>query len=110
MNSSLPIVRSLPIGPLPQPQGCALVCQHGDRLTGFGESGECSEPVPPRLVPPGCGVQALNPVPRSEPMLWGGRTEAGNPPCSVGFRVFQFYFRFLFLLFFLSPFPLHPLA
>lgn len=99
----------------PSPRAVPLFANMETRLPGLGESGECSELVPPPLAPPGCGHRPRARRPGQNGCLGGGRTEAGTPPCSVGFRVFQFYFRFLFLFFFLfffffSHFPFNPLA
>lgn len=79
-----------------RPQGRALVCQHGDTAHWLRGKGRSSVLVPPHPVPPGGAG--------SEPVFWGSRTQAGTPPCSGGFRVFQFCVRFLF---FFSP-PISP--
>lgn len=90
----------------PSPRGVPLFANVEARLTGFGESGECSALVTLRLVPPGARAgPELAPVTAD---VLGGRTEAGSPPCSVGFRVFQFCFGFLFLLFFFFHFSFTP--
>lgn len=87
----------------PSPGGVPLFANVETRFTGLGGSGEGS--VLRHSTPVPFWVQILSQAPGQTDVL-GGRTEVGNPPCLVVFRVFQFCFGFLFHFFF--PFPSSP--
>lgn len=81
----------------PSPGGVPLFANVETRFTGLGGSGEGS--VLRHSTPVPFWVQILSQAPGQTDVL-GGRTEVGNPPCLVVFRVFQFCFGFLFHFFF----------